>query len=255
MSTEQPAAQHPARMIELLWGTAAPPSRGPRPTLSVAKIVETAVHIADKDGLAAVSMRRVAEELGFTTMSLYRYVSSKEDLLELMQDAAATPPADLDEMPGNWRDAARWWAAQNVAMFRRHPWFLDIPMTAPPMGPNQVHWMEQLLRALAGTGLSSGEKMGVLTLLSTYALSVGRLEVSFTEGASRTGVDPDEWDSVYTQTLSKVVDPDQLPALAGVLRSGMFDGPDDSPDDNLTFGLEVILDGVESLIERRRRQQ
>jgi AcrR family transcriptional regulator len=153
MSSEQSPPQQPARMLELLWGTVAPPTRGPKPALTLAKIVDTAVQIADTEGLAAVSMRRVAEELGFTTMSLYRYVSSKDDLLELMQDAAAAPPpgVDIDNMPDNWRDAAKWWASNNLMMFRRHPWFMDIPLSGPPMGPNQVRWMERLLRALEPT--------------------------------------------------------------------------------------------------------
>ncbi|NEE01378.1 TetR/AcrR family transcriptional regulator [Phytoactinopolyspora halotolerans] len=276
MSADQSPAQEPVRMLELLWGTATPPSRGPKPALSLAKIVDTAVAIADAEGLAAVSMRRVAEELGFTTMSLYRYVPSKEDLLELMQDAAAVPPpdVDLDSMPDHWRDAARWWATHNIEMFRRHPWFLDIPLSGPPMGPNQVRWMDRLLGALAGTGLAPGEKMGVLTLLSTWALSAGRLELSLTEGASRTGIEPDDWDPIYGELLAKVVDAEEFPALAEVIQSGIFSGPQSDHDDggavssdadghtdggvgedlgdDMTFGLEVILDGVEALVERRR---
>ncbi|WP_129669607.1 TetR/AcrR family transcriptional regulator [Phytoactinopolyspora endophytica] len=270
MSADHSPAGEPARMLELLWGTASPPSRGPKPALSLAKIVDAAVQIADAEGLAALSMRRVAEELGFTTMSLYRYVSGKEDLLELMQDAAAAPPpdVDLDSMPDDWRGAARWWATHNIEMFRRHPWFMDIPLSGPPMGPNQVRWMDRLLGALAGTGLSPGEKMGVLTLLSTWALSAGRLELSIMEGASRTGVEPDDWDPLYGQLLSKVVEAEEFPALAEILTAGIFSGPEPDGDegntadqpgdpegaefsDDLTFGLEVILDGVEALIARR----
>jgi AcrR family transcriptional regulator len=240
-------------MLELLWGTVAPPTRGPKPALTLAKIVDTAVQIADTEGLAAVSMRRVAEELGFTTMSLYRYVSSKDDLLELMQDAAAAPPpgVDIDNMPDNWRDAAKWWASNNLMMFRRHPWFMDIPLSGPPMGPNQVRWMERLLRALEPTGLAPGEKMGVLTLISTYALSAGRIELSLTEGASRTGIDPDDWDPLYGEMLAKVIDPVEFPALTQVIASDIFSGPPDTPADDITFGLEVILDGIEALIARR----
>ncbi|NED94263.1 TetR/AcrR family transcriptional regulator [Phytoactinopolyspora alkaliphila] len=254
MSTDHLPPQEPARMLELLWGTTEPPTRGPKPGLSVAKIVETAVRIADEEGLAAVSMRRVAEELGFTTMSLYRYVSSKDDLLELMQDAAAVPSPDIDfdAVPDHWRDAAKWWASNNLVMFRRHPWFMDIPLSGPPMGPNQVRWMERFLRALEPTGLSPGEKMGILTLISTYALSAGRLEHSLTQAASKTGVEPDAWDPLYGEMLAKVIDPVEFPALTEVLQSGIFSGPADSPPDEIAFGLEVILDGVEALIARRR---
>jgi AcrR family transcriptional regulator len=92
MSADQSAGDELTRTLDLLWGTVQPPTRGPKPALTLAHIVHTAVDVADADGLAAVSMRRVAEELGFTTMSLYRYVPSKEHLLELMIDAAAALP-------------------------------------------------------------------------------------------------------------------------------------------------------------------
>lgn len=255
MNADQPARREPTRTLELLWGTAAPPSRGPKPALSLSKIVEKAVEIADDDGLAAVSMRRVAEDLGFTTMSLYRYLSSKDELIELMWDAATAPSPDPDDMPERWRDALTWWAQRNLAIFRQHPWFFDIPISGPPMGPNQVRWMECALRALSGTGLSSGEMMGILQLVSTYTLSAGRLELTMSQAASTTGVAPHEWDWLYGQMLAKVVDAGELPTLARLLEEGLFGAPADSPGDEITFGLDVILDGVEALIERRHNRE
>ena len=81
--------------LQLLWGLQERPRRGPKPGLSLERIVDAAIGLADAGGLAAVSMARVAAELGFTTMSLYRYVPTKDDLLELMVDAASgLPPAD-----------------------------------------------------------------------------------------------------------------------------------------------------------------
>ncbi|AYY13283.1 TetR/AcrR family transcriptional regulator [Actinobacteria bacterium YIM 96077] len=220
----------------------------------MAKIVQTAVEIADAEGLTAVSMRRVADELGFTPMSLYRYVPSKDDLLELMQDAAAAlpPGVTLADMPGGWREGTRWWARQTLAMFRHHPWFLDIPLSRPPMGPNHVRWMESFLGAYADTGLSHGEMMGVLQLVSTYTLSAGRIELNLTQASSQTGVAPDEWDPIYGQLLAKVIDPAELPMLARTLRSGVFDTEGTDPADDVEFGLEIILDGVEALIRRRQ---
>lgn len=256
MNADQTAKRDPGRTLELLWGTAAPPSRGPKPALSVHQIVQKAVEIADADGLAAVSMRRVAEELGFTTMSLYRYVPSKEDLLELMQEESGSPVPDPDDAPAHWRDAVIWWAERNLDMFRRHPWWVDIPIQRPPMGPNSVRFMECLLRPLEKTGLSPGEMLGILQLVSTYTLSVGRIELSLTQAAEQTGVAPDDWDPLYGQMLDRVVNDDELPALASMIRAGVFSGPPDGtgddPSDDIRFGLDLILDGIEALITRRR---
>lgn len=256
MSADQPTSRSPARMLELLWDTATPPSRGPKPALSVGRIVQTAVAVADAEGLAAVSMRRVADELGFTTMSLYRYVPSKDDLLELMQDAAAAPPpdADFDAMPSGWREATRWWARQTMQMYRRHPWFLEIPLSRPPMGPNHVRWMDAFLRPYLDTGLHPGELMGILQLVSTYTLSAGRIELNLEQASPQTGLAPHEWEPVYGELLAKVIDPAQLPALSQIVHDGGLLTEGNTPDADVEFGLEIILDGVEALIARRAAQ-
>ena len=130
------------RTFELLWGLREQPTRGPKPSLSVEQIVRVAIEIADAEGLGAVSMRRVAERLGVTTMSLYRYVPSKNDLLELMLDAIASPWPDPAEMPDNWRDALHLWAHRNMAVYREHPWLIEYAFSHPPFGPNNIRWME-----------------------------------------------------------------------------------------------------------------
>src|SRR5690242_4367559 len=116
------------RGIALAWGVAANPQRGPKREMSVERIVEAAVELADADGLAAVSMAAVAARLGFTPMSLYRYVTAKDDLILLMQEeATGLPPEAVRE--GDWR-------AQLTALYRaqldgylRHPWVLDVPIS------------------------------------------------------------------------------------------------------------------------------
>jgi AcrR family transcriptional regulator len=234
----------------------------------------------------------VAEELGFTTMSIYRHIPSKEDLLDLMQDAAAEIPADVDitEMPqDDWREAVHWWAQHNLMMFRRHPWWLELPISAPPMGPHHVQWMERLLQALRPTGLPADEKLGILMLISMYALSIGRLDHSMSQGSARTGVQPEEWVTVYSETLAKVIDPARFPAVAELVQANAFFGQPESADlahsaaddassaehadvhsshqppesgedairdearEDLRFGLDIILDGIEALVARRRQ--
>src|SRR6266481_5711673 len=96
--------------LDLLWGRRGRGQRGPKPGLSVDAIVAAAVRIADAEGLEAVSMAHVAEQLGFTTMSLYRHVSSKEELLQLMWNASATGAETLVLEGDGWREKLRMWA-------------------------------------------------------------------------------------------------------------------------------------------------
>src|SRR6266702_8392756 len=96
--------------LDLLWGRRGRGQRGPKPGLSVDAIVAAAIRIADAEGLEAVSMAHVADQLGFTTMSLYRHVSSKEELLQLMWNASAQGAEELALSGDNWRDRLRMWA-------------------------------------------------------------------------------------------------------------------------------------------------
>src|ERR1700690_4421209 len=93
--------------LDLLWGRRGRGQRGPKPGLSVEAIVTAAIRVADAEGLEAVSMARVAEQLGFTTMSLYRHVTSKEELLQLMWNASAQEAEDLVLRGDTWRDRLR----------------------------------------------------------------------------------------------------------------------------------------------------
>ena len=124
--------------LDLLWGRREPGRRGPRPGLSVDAIVEAAIRLADAEGLDAVSMARVAKELGFTTMSLYRYVASKDELLQLMWNASAQGAEDLVLEGDGWRPRLRSWAIVQREMLDRHPWITQMPMAAPPLAPNSL---------------------------------------------------------------------------------------------------------------------
>lgn len=237
------------RTFELLWGMREQPTRGPKPSLSVEQIVQAAIEIADADGLEAVSMRKVAERFGVTTMSLYRYVPSKNDLLELMLDAIAAPGPDPTKMPERWRDALHWWARQNLDVLRRHPWLVRIPLSHPPFGPNNINWMESALCAMEGSGLGPEQRIWVLILLSGYVRSQAAQELAFQEGARMTGVEPEEWNRVYAEMLRKVVQDGEHPALARIVEAGVFDAPDLGPDDDFEYGLTFMLEGIEARIK------
>src|SRR6201994_2196395 len=132
----QPGQGEPAQpplppVIELLWGRRERGRRGPHPGLSADAIVDAAVRIADAEGLEAISMARVAAKLGFTTMSLYRYVASKDELLQLMFNASALGAESLVIEGDGWRPRLRAWAVIQREMLDRHPWITQMPMPAP----------------------------------------------------------------------------------------------------------------------------
>ena len=130
--------------------------------LSRQKIAAVAIALADKEGFEAVSMRRVAQELGVGTMSLYYYVKTKDELIAVMDDALMAE-ALLPTLPRDWRRAMLAIAARTHSMFLRHPWAIASMQSAPP-GVNAMRHMEQCLEALAGTSMTSEQK---ITLLAT----------------------------------------------------------------------------------------
>src|SRR6478752_7001251 len=130
------------RGIALAWGVAANPQRGPKREMSVERIVEAAVELADAEGLGAVSMAAVAARLGYTPMSLYRYVSAKDDLVLLMQEeATGLPPATVAEHD-TWRGRLEALYGELVQGYLRHPWVLDVPINGSPTTPNSAAWMD-----------------------------------------------------------------------------------------------------------------
>ena len=134
--------------------------------LSRETIAATAIAIADKEGFASVSMRRIALELGVGTMSLYYYVKTKADLIAAMDDALMGVIL-LPSVPENWRKALTEIAIRTRAVFLRHPWALSSMLTAPP-GINAMRHMEQCLQALAETGMTAREKLTLLAIIDDF---------------------------------------------------------------------------------------
>ncbi len=171
----QPASRPLPPGLDLLWGRRERGKRGPRPGLSADAIVEAAVRLADAEGLEAVSMARVAAELKFTTMSLYRYVASKDELLQLMFNASALGAESVVIEGDDWRSRLRSWSIIQRDMLDRHPWITQLPMAAPPVAPNSLHFVERALEAMDGTGLAESQKIRAIGLISSYTLSEARM--------------------------------------------------------------------------------
>jgi AcrR family transcriptional regulator len=238
--------------IEAAWGLRERPSKGPKRGLSLERIVGAAMRAAAADGLAAVSMGRVAADLGVSTMALYRYVAAKDELLELMLDAASWPPPAAPAPEEGWREGLSRWAWAELGAFRRHPWALRIPISGPPTTPNQIAWLEQGLRCLRDTGLEEGEKLGVILLLTGFVRNWATLEVDLAEASQASGAVAQAAMSGYGRTLARLTDPARFPALHAVIAAGVLDqtGLDD-PDEEFVFGLERVLDGIDALVRAR----
>lgn len=237
--------------IKLAWGLRDRGARGPKPGLTLERIAQAGIELADRDGLEAVSMGRVAAELEAGTMSLYRYVASKEELLTLMVDAGLGRPNVPPEIrQAGWRTGLEWWARNVRQAYRSHPWSLRVPITAPPLGPNNVAWMEVALDTLADTPLDESEKVSTLLLISGFVRNDATLSTDI--AAARQAAPPSQ---TYGAILSQLADPTRFPAVSRAIASGTFDDDDyDDFDTDFDYGLQRILDGIEALIRRKRRQ-
>jgi len=236
--------------IEQAWGVRERPRKGPKRGLSQERIITAAIKVAERDGLAAVSMSRVAAELGASAMSLYRYFAAKDELLVLMADTAyGTPPAVWGG-DGGWRAGMSRWAWAMLQGMRRHPWVLRIPIGGPPTTPNVVLWLEHGLQCLQDTGLTEAEKMSVILLISGYVRNNATTMADIATASRAASESEQEIMPAYGRILTSLTDPYRFPALTAVIASGVFNA-DDDPDDEFTFGLERILDGVEVLVRAR----
>lgn len=271
----QPASRPLPPGLDLLWGRRERGKRGPRPGLSAQAIVEAAVRIADAEGLDAISMARVAGELGFTTMSLYRYVASKDELLQLMFNASALGAESLVLEGDDWRSRLRAWAIIQRDMLDLHPWITQMSMPAPPLAPNSLHFVERGLEALDGTGLADTEKMRVIGLLASYTLSEGRMAndaaramaaaqaqagqdqagqaQAVTAGGQSDGGDGQAPPPTFEGLLRELVDERTYPRL---YRLAWASSPAESLSEREEYlaGVELILDGVQASIDRSKRR-
>ncbi|MDX6259250.1 MAG: hypothetical protein QOH84_938 [Kribbellaceae bacterium] len=226
-------------MINLLWGDPPPPTRGPKPAMTVEGITKAAIAIADADGLDAVSMQRVAADLSFTKMALYRYVGGKAELVSLMTDRAIGLPPGHPPQP--WRQALMTWALDLYAAFERHPWLLLSTVGRRALGPNELTWMDLGVRALMETGLAGGEQMDALMTIAGQVRTIAHQSLTLPGGTI--GISEENLTSALAEILA--TQPDRFPGLAAAMKS--IAGTENQ---GLVFGLERFLDGLEVLVRR-----
>ena len=159
-----------------IWARPERGSRGPAPAHSRDDIVATAIALADADGIAAVSMRAVASELGTSAGSLYRYLSSRDDLLDLMTDRAAGELRPYPEADGDWLDTMLLLARRQLALHQRHRWLLDVVQRPSGVGPESLAWIDNCLRVLEPVRCAVTAKFEAIAMMTGVVSLIARSE-------------------------------------------------------------------------------
>lgn len=225
-----------SRGIQALWGVDDKPRRGPKPSVTIHEIASVAIELADDSGLDAVTMAAVATRLKLTTMALYRHVDSRQDLVAVAGDTALGRPPERRRRMG-WRRQVEEWARAEFARLQVHPWVLDIILDGPPAGPNTIAWMDSGMQAIGSTGLDPQSAASALLVVDGFVRSMVTQAQQYGDGT--------EW----AGTLAQVVTSAEYPAVSAALESGTFDDDGEFPSDqDVSFGLGLILDGIEKLV-------
>lgn len=246
------------RSLDLLWDTGGKgsgdrPARGPKPGLTLERIVTTAIDVANREGLAALSMRKVAAELGVGTMSLYRYVPGKSELIDLMADHANAPAEDSEgdgpeERPDKgWRARVEDIAQSAWDTYTTNPWLLQVNQARPVLGPGSMGGFDVTLRALEGLGLTGKEKVGLLVAVDNLVVGAARGHVLHHQEVCESGVTDEEFWGAQEPYMVRAMEGGVYPRIAALDEDSFTMGG----EEQMRFGLAALLDGFETLIAHR----
>ncbi|WP_205633774.1 TetR/AcrR family transcriptional regulator C-terminal domain-containing protein [Labilithrix luteola] len=216
--------------------------------LDVERVVTTAIEIADAEGLANLSMRRIATELGVATMSLYRHVSDKDDLLLKMMDVVFREAPLPKEPIGSYRDRLEVVGRTMWTVFRRHPWLAPaMSVTRPQLVSSGMAYTEWVLGALLAQGIDPATAFTTHITLFTYVRGTAvNLEFE-AEAEAATGLTGEQWMNAQEHQLRSVITNDRFPTLARMLEIQY----DFDLDKIFEFGLQRLLDGLVVHFEAR----
>jgi AcrR family transcriptional regulator len=244
VTEQQPGTPEGRRVVELLWApTQQTPGRGPKPRLSLPDVVAAGVAIADEEGLAALSMRKVASRLSVGAMSIYTYVPGRSELIELMIDRVYGEHQIPDgKLP--WRERIEQWARETWRIYSAHPWLLDYNMARLPIGPYVLDVSEALYAALRDAGFAGAENVAMSNLIQWQLLGAARSMISDADEARHTGVSAEAyWDS-RASFWDTYFDWNRYPTMADIWEAGGFDDPAGWDFDRM---LDRLLTGVQQL--------
>ncbi|MFE7117293.1 TetR/AcrR family transcriptional regulator C-terminal domain-containing protein [Streptomyces sp. NPDC057654] len=242
----------PSRPARTARPAAAARSGGPsdassgQAALTLGRIVAAAVTVADTEGLAAVSMRRVAAELGVATMSLYRHVADKDDLLTRMLDSVMAEHPLPAAPPEGWREAIELAARRLWSLFRRHAWLAPaLSMTRPQIVTSGLPYSEWMLTTLHAHGLDLHSAFTAHLMLLNYARGVAVNLESEREAEAHSGLDSEEWMDTQAPALLEILATGRFPALSRLTATGY----DLDLDALFEYGLQRLLDGLAPLLD------
>ena len=236
------ARQKQRALDALVWERPEPPGRAAPGPLSREGIVRAAIAIADVDGLAAVSLRKVGAALAAGPMRLYGYLSTKEELLELMVDAVYGEMAAEGPFHGDWRAALRSLAHRTRRAAAAHRWFIDLLGGRPHLGPHALAHLEAALAALGETpGFAHiDDVMLAVGTVNAYVIGAIRSEAGELRAELETGLDHTAWQDATGPYLMRMISSGRFPTLARVMR----DATHPQPDVVFERGLDCVLDGI-----------
>jgi AcrR family transcriptional regulator len=220
-----------------VWDLPEHGTRGPRPRHDRAAIAAIAVRIADAGGLEAVTMRRVAGELGIAVMSLYNYVPAKDHLAQLMTDHLAAGYAYPRTPAPDAREAIADLARQARDIARRHPWLSGLLHRPMPPGPNGLRYLDYFLGLLAGSGLDTGAKLEVIAMMSGFATMYGAMHAALAR--EQTGTASAAEQAAQIQAFARAAASGSYPNLAAALAVA---GPVRSEDDVFESCIQRLID-------------
>ncbi|MEI8408308.1 MULTISPECIES: TetR/AcrR family transcriptional regulator [unclassified Kribbella] len=260
MTVRHSGEGQPERTLALLWRNRKPAAEqvrrtaGRRPSLDVDGLVRAGIQLADERGLDAASMGGVAKALGVGTMTLYTYVPSKEELLDLMVDeilAERQLPGPGEPRPADWREQVELYSEQTRAMFQRHPWLARVSTVRPPVGPGMLAGREYLLSTLLPLDLSPRDTNTAALAITTYVDSAAGLEAESQLVERTTGQSHEAWWHERNDLWETYFDVERHPAMTAIWNAnGYQDTVHEAATDSYRYGLDRLLDGIQAQAAR-----
>jgi AcrR family transcriptional regulator len=255
---ERPRGREEEEVFDPIW--ARPEPSGRRAPQSRADIAQAAIAVADVEGIDAVSMRRVARELGLGTMSLYHYVRGKDELIDLMSDAILGGQlVDDAELRKGWRPALRAIAIATRRNFERHPWILGALQPRPRAvpGPNSLRHFDQSVGAVAGLDVDLKTKMQIVTLIDDYVFGFS-LRAYLAGLEKRVGEEEPGWVQAVFDYMAVQLETGAYPNVERIVAENRAAGGKDEDlpaialeEGRFERGLEYVLDGIEAELARQ----
>lgn len=253
MTERETGRGEPSRTLALLWGdpSAGPRRKGPGRSVSVEQLVTSALALADEQGLAAVTMRALAERVGVSAMSVYTYVPGKAELLDLMVDALYLAMPRPAWRSRSWRSRLTGVAEANRDLLLAHPWLTEVAaLSRPPLGPGLMAKYEHELAAFDGTGLDDVDTDAALTFLLGFVQSHCRAAHDAARATTDSAMSDAEWWAANQPVLERAFDPEAYPRAVRIgAAAGEAQGAAWSAGHAWEFGLARTLDGLAALID------